>query len=122
MDTFAEYLSQLDSPQHQEMLKGVLAWIMKKYPDLTPRVAWNQPMFVAHGTFIIGFSAAKNHFSVAPERAGMIRFSNEIAQSGYEQSKMFLRIKWTDAIDYDLLGKIIEYNLREKADCHTFWR
>ncbi|MCQ4950818.1 hypothetical protein NE646_14380, partial [Bittarella massiliensis] len=41
------------------------------FPDLTPKIAWNQPMFTDHGTFIIGFSAAKAHLAVAPERAGI---------------------------------------------------
>lgn len=36
-------------------------------------------MFTDHCTFIIGFSIAKHHLAVAPEIAGINRFSDEIA-------------------------------------------
>lgn len=31
-------------------------------------------------------------------------------------------IKWTDDVDYNLLAKLIDYNLADKADCTTFFR
>jgi uncharacterized protein YdhG (YjbR/CyaY superfamily) len=34
---------------------------------LKEEIKWNQPMFSDHGTFIIGFSIAKEHIAVAPE-------------------------------------------------------
>ena len=40
-------------------------------------------MFTDHETFIIGFSVAKQHMSVAPEKAGIRQFSNEIVLAGY---------------------------------------
>ena len=52
-------------------------------------------MFTDHGTFIIGFSVAKKHLAVAPERAGIERFSDDILQAGYTHSKEILRIGWT---------------------------
>lgn len=41
-------------------------------------------MFTDHDTFIIGFSAAKHHMAVAPEKAGIVRFSKENVQAGYD--------------------------------------
>lgn len=87
-----------------------------------PKIAWNQPMFTDHGTFIIGFSIAKHHLAVAPERAGIIRFSDEIVQAGYEHTKELIRIRWDGPVDYSLLEKMIEFNIMDKADCSTFWR
>ena len=99
-----------------------MGWVTKQFPNLTPKIAWNQPMFTDHGTFIIGFSTARPHLAVAPERAGIEHFSDEIVQAGYEHSKELIRIPWDSPVDYALLEEIISFNIRDKADCTTFWR
>ena len=122
MEVFAEYLANIDNPQHKARMEEVLGWIFKKFPDLKPKIAWNQPMFTDHGTFIIGFSISKNHLAVAPERAGIIRFSDEIIQAGYDHSKELVRIPWNSPVDLVLLEKMIQFNILDKAECSTFWR
>ena len=67
MDAFTAYLEGLETVQQRAVLGGVLRWVGETFPDLTPKIAWNQPMFTDHGTFIIGVSAAKAHLAVAPE-------------------------------------------------------
>ena len=44
----------------------VLNWVVQNYPELELRIAWNQPMFTDHGTYIIGFSAASKHMAMPP--------------------------------------------------------
>lgn len=122
MEVFAEYLSRIDNPQHRVRVEEVLGWTTKRFPNLVPRIAWNQPMFTDHGTFIIGFSTARQHLAVAPERAGINRFSDEIVQAGYSHSKELVRIPWDGPVDLALLEKIIEFNISDKAGCSTFWR
>lgn len=122
MEVFAEYLSRIDNPQHRERMEEVLAWVTKRFPNLIPKIAWNQPMFTVHGTFIIAFSVAKHHLAVAPESAGINHFSDEIVQVGYDHTKQLVRIKWDSPVDFSLLEKMIEFNILEKADCSTFWR
>ena len=122
MDIFSEYLKQIEHPQHRERTKEVLDWVRQEFPDFEPRVAWKQPMFTDHGTFIIGFSVSKYHLAVSPERAGMERFTSEITKTGYSQSKMLFQINWDEAVNYSLLHQIISYNRLDKAECKTFWR
>lgn len=122
MKVFSGYLKQIEHEQHRLRTKEVLDWVGHTFPDLEPRIAWNQPMFIDHGTFIIGFSVSKPHLAVSPEQAGMIRFTDEIAKTGYQQSKMLFRIKWEESVDYPLLKRIININRLEKAECKTFWR
>jgi len=119
--TFDDYLATLAPVQRQRMGE-VFAHIAGQFPALEQRIAWNQPMFTDHGTFIIGFSAFKGHMSVAPERAAMARFADEIAQAGYTTTKELIRIPWSAAVDYALLERIIAFNRLDKADCATFWR
>lgn len=122
MDLFEDFLSSLKKSEHRQRMEEMFNWIMKTFPNLEPVVKWNQPMFTDHGTYIIGFSAAKHHLSVAPEQAGMIRFADEIVASGYEHTKELMRIPWDAPVDYVLLENMIEFNIVDKADCTTFWR
>lgn len=122
MKAFAEFLTGIDNPNHRERTEEVLTWVAKKYSKLIPELKWNQPMFTDHGTYIIGFSVSKQHLAVAPERTGMEHFSEEIAKAGHSHTKELVRMKWNRPIDYELLEKMIEFNIWDKADCSTFWR
>lgn len=122
MEVFADYLATIDNPQHRERTEEVLNWVAEKYPNLELKIAWNQPMFTDHGTYIIGFSVAKQHMAVAPEKAGIDRFSEEIVRAGYEHTKQLVRIRWDGPVDFSLLERMIEFNIMDKADLSTFWR
>jgi len=122
MEVFAEYLTGIEHAHRRTRMRDVLYWVTDTFPALIGSIAWNQPVFTDHGTFIIGFSAAKHHMAVAPERAAIIHFSDEIAASGYEHSKELIRIKWESPVDFSLLSRIIEFNCIEKKDCATYWR
>ncbi|MFB9279050.1 iron chaperone [Cohnella cellulosilytica] len=122
MEVFADYLARIDHPQHRSQMEEVLTWVAESFPNLAPKIAWNQPMFTDHDTFIIGFSVSKQHWAAAPERAGMIHFADEIAQAGHDHTKELVRFKWDRPVDFSLLEKMIEFNIEDKADCSTFWR
>ncbi|OCT17259.1 iron chaperone [Paenibacillus pectinilyticus] len=122
MEVFKEYLSRIDDPHHRDRTDEVLTWVTKQFPHLSPKIAWNQPMFTDHDTFIIGFSVAKQHLAVAPEKVGIHRFSEDIVQAGYDHTKELVRIKWNSPVDFSLLEKMITFNIVDKADCSTFWR
>lgn len=122
MDVFEEFLTKMDEPSHRDRMEEILVWIKEKFPDLVPEIRWNQPMFTDHGTFIIAFSTAKKHLSVAPEQAAMEHFSDNIVSAGYSHTKELFRINWNQPIDFSLLEKIIAFNISDKADCTTFWR
>ncbi|WKL01759.1 iron chaperone [Paenibacillus amylolyticus] len=122
METFAEFIARIDNPEHQARTEEVLNWVTEKFPKLKQKIAWNQPMFTDHETFIIGFSVSKQHLAVAPEKAGINRFSEEITQAGYDHTKELVRMKWKQEIDFSLLERMIEFNIADKAECSTFWR
>lgn len=122
MDTFEAFLEKIESPVNRKKIEDILKWVLEKYPDLEPVIKWNQPMFATHGTYIIGFSVSKKHISVSPEVAGMKKFSDEIKAAGYSQTDNIFRIGWDQPVEYELLGKTIDFNLIDKADATTFWR
>ena len=122
MDVFADFLAGIENPKHRARMEELFNWVSTKYPELEPVIKWNQPMFTDHGTYIIGFSAAKQHMSVAPESVVIEKYAEEIVHAGYTHTKELFRIKWTNPIDFTLLEKMIAFNISDKADCTTFWR
>lgn len=122
MSVIASYLDSIGDESQRDRLEEIFVWIQETYPQLEPVIKWNQPMYTDHGTFIIGFSTAKNHFSFTPEEQTMPLFVREIEALGYEHTKGIVKIKWTQEVNYELIGKMIDYNIAEKKDCTTFFR
>lgn len=117
-----EYLLTIQNEEHRARMREVLVWTKDTFPSLQYAVKWNQPVFTDHGTYIIGFSASKKHFSVSPEQAGMEKFKDEIAEAGYSQTENLFRIGWDKPVDYELLRRMIAFNIEDKAEHTKFWR
>jgi uncharacterized protein YdhG (YjbR/CyaY superfamily) len=122
MKDFQMFLDSIGELEKRERLAGILNNIKEKFPQLKEEIKWNQPMFSDHGTFIIGFSIAKDHIAVAPEAAVISLFEKEIEEAGYSHTQGLFRIKWTDHVDFDLLYKVVAYNIEDKKDMTKFWR
>ncbi|OKL46579.1 hypothetical protein BSR29_07085 [Boudabousia liubingyangii] len=120
--TLTEFMETIEPGIPRERVTEVINWVQETYPQLELRIAWNQPMFTDHGTFIIGFSAAKKHMAMAPERHTMIHFESELKERGVDFGKMFIRQPWAKPFDYELAAKLIDYQIATKQDCQTFWR
>ncbi|WP_010280750.1 iron chaperone [Bacillus timonensis] len=122
METLAEFLKGIDDPLQRERVEAIFTWIKKKYPNLKSEIKWNQPMFTDHGTFIIGFSVSKKHIAVAPENVTITHLEDDIVKAGYDYTKGMIRIPWNGPVNYELLEKMIDFNITDKANCTTFWR
>jgi|SRR5690625_373829 len=122
MENFTNYLQEIKQPEQRKRVEEVLSWVDSTFATLKTEIKWNQPMFIDHGTFIIAFSLAKKHLSVAPEQVTISRFSKQIEQAGYSQTKELFRIGWDQKVDYELLEEIIKFNIDDKAEITTFWR
>ena len=122
METFKEYLDSIEQPMAREKMQEALSWVAERFPQLGKRVAWNQPMFTDHGTFIISFSAAKDHLTASPEGKTLRVFDDELKHKGYRPTKMIFRMPWSQPLDKDLLERIIIFNMEDKKDSTSFWR
>lgn len=122
MEIFDDYLISVKNEINREKLKLIFNWIDLNYPKLEKKISWSQPMYTNKGTFIIAFSDSKEHLSVAPEKIALDKFNDEILKAGYSRSKEIMRIKLNQEIDYNLLSKIIDFNIKDKEGLKTFWR
>lgn len=122
METFADYLDTIDNEEHRQIMSNLFEWTDSEFPQLEHRIAWNQPMYVNNGTFIIAFSPTKSHISVAPEKAALRQFSEELQDVSYDTTKELFKIKWSQPIYYELLRDIIQFNIDDKEGYSHFWR
>lgn len=86
------FLSNFKNPILKFKLEPIFEQIQKEFPNLTVELKWNQPMFIMNGTFIIGFSVAKNHISIAPEAVTMAIFTIDIKAANYEATNNLFKI------------------------------
>lgn len=117
-----EYLATIPNDENRARMVDVLVWVGLTYPELELRIAWNQPMFTHHGTYIIGFSAASTHMAMAPERATTIRFESIMRERGTGFGTILARQPWDKPFDYELLDSFIQHQLEEKQGITSFWR
>lgn len=68
------------------------------------------------------YNCYKQHIAVAPEAVVLNRFDEDIKKAGYRRTKETFSIKWTDEIDFDLIDRMVEYNIEDKKDMTKFWR
>lgn len=122
METFEAFLNTINVPEHKYRLEMILSEVKRQFPTLEYVVKWNQPMFVAHGTYIIGFSVAKAHLAIAPERACKEAFQDRIKAVGYQTTKELVKIKWSESVDLQLIFDMVRYNVEDKDALTRFWR
>lgn len=122
MDSFEDYLHKIEDEEMKQKLAGIYQHVEKTFPELGKRIAWNQPMYTDHDTFIIAFSAAKHHISVAPEKAALSQFEDAIKAADYDLLKETFKIKRAQTVDFNLIDNMIRFNIKDKADHTSFWR
>jgi len=122
IDEFEGFVKAIEPVEHQEKVRTLLEWVNESYQGLKPVFKWKQPMYTHHGTFIIAFSVASKHISVGFEGPEIKVFAKAIKDAGYKYSKKNFRIPFDQAIDYDLLSDMIEFNVNDKKHITTFWR
>lgn len=120
--TLDEFLATIPNDDNRARMVDVLVWVGLIYPELELHIAWNQPMFTHHGTYIIGFSASSKHMAMAPERATMIRFEQVMKERGTNFGTMLARQPWDKPFDYELATAFIEHQIEDKRDITSFWR
>jgi hypothetical protein len=116
------FLEAISNTDHRNRMMELLTWIETTFPQLKLEYKWRQAMFTDHGTFIIGFSVASEHFAVALEKYGLETFRARLHDVGYHAGSMLFRIRFDQAVDHRLLGDMIRFNIIDKRACRTFWR
>lgn len=121
MERILEYIQRIDDPDNRLIFGDFINWLTTDFPELKPEYKWNQPMFTHHGTFIIGFSVATKHFTVAPEMRTFEHFLPQIKDLKLKHGKKTFQLQFGQDIPYDLLRALINYTLADKQNVTSFW-
>lgn len=122
MKEYQEIIEKIDHQEHKKRYEEILLWMDEKYPQLERQFKWSTPMYADHGTFIIAFKPTKHHIAFTPEYKGIQEFEEELIERNYQYGSMNINIKWDQEVPYDLFKKIIDFNIKDKKDCKTYWR
>ena len=83
---------------------------------------YNQPMFLDHNSYITGFNAAKNHYSIGLESQEIVKhFIPEIEAICLKYGHKTIQISYDIRIPSNLFKKIIDFKIEQKKDLKTFW-
>ena len=91
MEIFENYLAAIENEEHRFRMREVLEWVNNRFPDMQPKIAWNQPMFTDHGTFIIG-SVCQNSIFLLPWNRRVLKCFIPYYKSGYSHGSNIFRI------------------------------
>lgn len=119
---YDDYVEAIQNPQVKEKLISLVDFVKNHYDSLELVMKWNQPMFITHGTFIIGFSVAKTHINIAPEEPAITVFEDRLKALGYKRTKMLIQVTDKQPLDFDFIKAIIDFVIEDKKDITTFWR
>ena len=107
------YLESLDSTQGNT-LRGVIDVILKNFPDLDCKLAWNVPQICRGSDYVFGVSALKNHLALAPWSTQVIEdFKTKLENEGYVVKKHLFQIPNAWEIDKKLLSGLVSARLAE---------
>lgn len=108
--TIDEFISQYPF-EVQSILQKIRAAIQKSAPGAEEAMAYGIPTFRLNGKNLVHFSAFKAHIGFYPTPSGIEKFKKEL--SVYEGAKGSVRFPLTKPIPYVLIGKIVQYRVKE---------
>jgi uncharacterized protein YdhG (YjbR/CyaY superfamily) len=99
-----------DKKRMQEFHNFLLCYL-EKY-DIVPGIGYNIPVYNYKGRPAVYFAFAKNHISFNMPPYGLYQhFQNELKD--YTVTKSAMHLLHNQEIDYDLIGKMLDYRIQE---------
>lgn len=97
----------------------IYKFILNNFHNLKTEIKWNQLFFIHKTTFIFAISYSQKYISLAPEKETMLFFDKKI---NYQKTTNLFKILNDEKIDFHLIKKMIEKNLKDKKEYKKFWR
>lgn len=112
-DSVEDYLASLPSTKAQT-LRSVLDFVLREFPDLEARVAWNVPQIHRDGDYVFGVSSAKTHLAVAPWSSKIVEhFTSRLERDGYVVRKNLFQVPDDWEMDQALVKDLVQTRLAE---------
>lgn len=110
--TVDAYLESLPEVQRQraEALRDL---IQRTAPKAVEYFGYGMPGYKLAGKPLVYFAAFKNHLGVYALPAAHAEFAAELAR--FKQGKGSVRFPWAEPLPLELIGRMVEWNIRRKA-------
>jgi uncharacterized protein YdhG (YjbR/CyaY superfamily) len=96
----------------QERLQRMRETIRKAAPGATEAMSYGVPAFKLNGNLVL-FAAFKKHIGLYPEPSAIQAFKEEL--SDYETARGTIKFPLEKPIPYGLVGRIVEFRVKEKS-------
>lgn len=103
-----EYIEKYPQEQ-QDIMLTLRQYILSNYPQLKEKISWGMPTYYLHHN-IIHFAMHKHHLGIYPGGQAMEIFEEDL--QAYPHSKGAFQVLFGKDIPYDLISKMIEYNIQ----------
>lgn len=108
-----EYLAGLPD-KDRAALEKLRKHIRAALPEATEGIAWQMPAFRAHGRWLVGYAAFRDHCSLFPMSAGVV--ANLAADlAGYTTTKGTIHFTADKPLPAALVKKVVQARLAEVA-------
>jgi uncharacterized protein YdhG (YjbR/CyaY superfamily) len=96
----------------QAVLKRVRGIIRKAVPGAEETISYQIPTYKLHGKPVIYFAAFKEHYSIYPSNARLVKaFKDEL--EGYEMSKGTIRFPLSEPVPVKVIERIAKFRAKE---------
>lgn len=108
--TINEYIETFPK-EKQKIMMELYSYITQQFPMLKEKISWQMPTFYTKHN-IIHFAMNKHHLGIYPGSDAMEVFATEV--QNYQPSKGAFHILLIQDIPFDLIHRIISYNLKKE--------
>ena len=109
----AAYLAA-QPPSVRKLLARVRGIIRKAVPGAEETISYQIPTYKLHGKPVIYFAAFKEHYSVYPSNARLVKaFKDQL--EGYEMSKGTIRFPLSEPVPVRLIEGVARFRAKEVA-------
>lgn len=109
----AAYLAT-QPPSVRKLLARVRGIIRKAVPGADETISYQIPTYKLHGKPVIYFAAFKEHYSVYPSNARLVKALKDELE-GYEMSKGTIRFPLSEPVPVKVIERIAKFRAREVA-------
>lgn len=115
-DSVDDYLASL-APTKAKTLGSIIDFILREFPGLEVKLAWNVPQIHRDGKYVFGVSSLKNHLALAPWSEAVIEdFKPRLEKDGYVVRKNLFQIPDDWRMDEELVKGMVQARLAELGE------
>ncbi len=106
-----DYIAKQE-PAKAKTVKAIVDLILKEFPELETKIAWNIPTIHRQGKYVVGLSVHTNHISFSPFSATVLEsFKPRLTKFVTKQNLFHVPVDWK--VEEELVTDLVRARLAE---------